>query len=66
MIKLAELIAKSEVASNKIDADELFVVTVFADEGRELKRIRPRARGSADRISKRQSHLTIIVGDKLN
>ena len=71
--KVVEKTLRSAIANalnqdieNPIDADELFVVTVFADEGRELKRIRPRARGSADRISKRQSHLTIIVGDKLN
>ena len=71
--KVVEKTLRSAIANainqdieNPIDADELFVVTVFADEGRELKRIRPRARGSADRISKRQSHLTIIVGDQLN
>jgi len=46
-----------------IDADELFVSRVFADEGRTLKRLRRRARGSANRINKRQSHVTIIVSD---
>ncbi|MBT4096043.1 MAG: 50S ribosomal protein L22 [Gemmatimonadetes bacterium] len=45
------------------DADELFVSRIFADEGRTLKRLRPRARGSANRINKRQSHVTIIVSD---
>lgn len=46
-----------------VDADELFVSRVFADEGRTLKRLRPRARGTANRINKRQSHVTIIVSD---
>jgi large subunit ribosomal protein L22 len=71
--KLIEKTLRSAIANalnqdieNPIDADGLFVQTVFADEGRVLKRIRPRARGSADRISKRQSHLTIIVGDQIN
>jgi len=48
---------------NPVDADELFVKVVFADEGRDQKRIRPRARGAANRIRKRQSHVTIIVSD---
>jgi large subunit ribosomal protein L22 len=41
----------------------LVIRRIFADEGRDLKRIRPRARGSADRVKKRQSHLTVVVGD---
>lgn len=46
-----------------VDAEELFVHRVHADEGRTLKRLRPRARGAANRIMKRQSHVTIIVSD---
>ncbi len=49
---------------NPVDPEELVVARVFADEGRDLKRIRPRARGSADRIKKRQSHLTVVVSDQ--
>jgi large subunit ribosomal protein L22 len=48
---------------NAVDADELYVKAIFADEGRDLPRIRPRARGAADRIRKRHCHLTVIVGD---
>jgi large subunit ribosomal protein L22 len=43
------------------DIDELKVVEVFVNEGPTMKRVRPRARGRADRISKRTSHLTIKV-----
>lgn len=46
-----------------VDADDLFVARAVADEGRVLKRIRPRARGAANRINKRQSHVTIVVSD---
>ena len=46
-----------------VDVEELFVQRVYADEGRTLKRLRPRARGAANRILKRQSHLTIVVSD---
>jgi large subunit ribosomal protein L22 len=42
-------------------ADELFVSACFADEGRTLRRYRPRARGRATRIRKRTCHVTVIV-----
>ncbi len=43
------------------DADELFVLACFADEGPTLRRFRPRARGRATRIRKRTCHMTIVV-----
>ena len=46
-----------------VDAEELFVSRITADEGRDLKRIRPRARGAANHIRKRQSHITVVVSD---
>jgi large subunit ribosomal protein L22 len=42
-------------------ADDLFVSACFADEGRTLRRFRPRARGRATRIRKRSCHITVIV-----
>ena len=45
------------------DIDELNVSTIFVDEGRLLKRLRPRAKGRADRILKRSCHITIKVCD---
>ena len=44
------------------DIDELKVATVFVDEGPLMKRIRPRARGRADRYVKRTSHITLKLG----
>jgi large subunit ribosomal protein L22 len=46
------------------DVDELKVTKVYVDEGPSAKRIRPRAKGRADRIVKRTSHITVVVGDK--
>jgi large subunit ribosomal protein L22 len=43
------------------DADELFVLACFADEGPTLRRFRPRARGRATRIRKRTCHNTVVV-----
>jgi large subunit ribosomal protein L22 len=45
------------------DVDELKVREIFVDGGPVMKRTMPRAKGSADRISKRTSHVTIRVGD---
>lgn len=45
------------------DIDELRVSAVFVDEGMTMKRIRPRAKGRADRILKRTAHITVKVAD---
>ena len=57
---LASAVANA-VNNDGQDADELYVVACFADEGPTLKRFRPRARGRATRINKRSSHITVIV-----
>ncbi len=44
-----------------MNADSLAVKAAFVDEGPTLKRIRPRAKGSASRINKRTSHITVVV-----
>jgi large subunit ribosomal protein L22 len=52
-------------AENNFDMirDDLVVKTIYADEGPALKRFMPRARGRADRIRKRTTHITVIVDD---
>ncbi len=45
------------------DIDELKVKTIFVNQGPTMKRLRPRARGRADQILKRSSHLTVIVDE---
>ena len=46
------------------DIDELRVSKVLVDEGPTMKRIRPRAKGRANRILKRTSHITVCVADR--
>ena len=46
-----------------LDVDELKVSTIFVDEGVSLKRIMPRAKGRADRITKRSCHITVKVSE---
>lgn len=43
--------------------EELIVTQAYANQGPSMKRIKPRARGSADRIVKRTAHLTVAVGN---
>ena len=50
--------------NNNLDADDLYVKYAYVDEGPTLKRIRPRAKGSASRINKRMSHITIVVAPR--
>ena len=45
------------------DVDELKVSTIYVNEGRTLKRLKPRAKGRADRILKRSCHITVKVAD---
>jgi large subunit ribosomal protein L22 len=46
------------------DIDELRVSSIFVDEGPTLKRLRARAKGRANRILKRTSHITVKVSEK--
>ena len=68
--KAADLIKKildSAIANAEhnegADVDELRVSTVYVDEGMTMKRIKPRAKGRADRILKRSCHITVKVAD---
>ncbi|OEF23032.1 50S ribosomal protein L22 [Vibrio rumoiensis] len=69
--KAAELIKKvldSAIANAEhnegADIDDLSVAKIFVDEGPIMKRIMPRAKGRADRILKRSSHITVVVADR--
>ena len=46
------------------DIDELMVAEAYVNAGATMKRIRPRARGRADRILKRSCHVTVTLTDK--
>lgn len=48
-----------------MDPEELYVKTVCVDEGFRMPRIRPRARGRADRYYKPTSHITVVVSDEI-
>ncbi len=63
--KLVKKVLNSAISNaehnNGLDIDELKVSSVYIDEGSTMKRIRPRAKGRANRILKRTSHITVGV-----
>ena len=47
-----------------MNRSNLYVAEIYANQGPTLKRIRPAAKGSAVRIRKRTSHITIVLREK--
>ena len=46
------------------DVEKLFIKTVTVNKAATIKRSMPRARGSASRINKRNSHISVELGEK--
>ena len=66
--EVIEKLLKSAIANAENNHDmkheNLYVAEIFANQGPTLKRIRPAAKGSAVRIRKRTSHITIVLKEK--
>ena len=52
--------------THDLDAADLYVSQAYVDEGSTMRRIRARAKGSASRILKRSSHITVVVEPRSN
>lgn len=63
VLKVVDSAAANAEHNLELDRDGLYVSEVYVDQGPIHKRIRPRARGRADRISKRTSHITVVVAE---
>lgn len=61
--KLLDQAISNAVNNHALNASKLYVYKVVANQGPTLKRTSPRAKGSADLIRKRHSHLEIVVSD---
>ncbi|WP_203568610.1 50S ribosomal protein L22 [Aestuariimicrobium ganziense] len=57
---VASAVANAE-QTEALRAEELFISQAYVDEGVTMRRIRPRAKGSASRILKRAAHITVVV-----
>ena len=66
--EVLEKLLKSAIANAENNHDmkheNLYVAEIYANQGPTLKRIRPAAKGSAVRIRKRTSHITIVLKEK--
>ena len=63
--EIIEKLLKSAIANAEnnhfMNRSDLYVAEIYANQGPTLKRIRPAAKGSAVRIRKRTSHITIVL-----
>ncbi len=57
----AQLVAEN---NHNMDSRNLYISEIYANQGPTLKRIRPAAKGSAVRIRKRTSHITIVLKER--
>ena len=64
VLKLLTKVAADAENNFQMDPEKLYVSECFVCPGMTMKRIMPRGKGSADRILKRTSHITIALKDK--
>ena len=64
ILKLLTKVAADAETNFQMDTEKLYVKECFVCPGMTLKRIMPRGKGSADRIMKRTSHITIAVAER--
>ncbi len=64
LVKLLKSAIANAEHNFSMDVSKLYVSECFVCPGPTLKRIMPRAKGSADRILKRTSHVTLVVKEK--
>ncbi len=62
--KLLKSAEANAVNNNSLSRDALYVADCYANQGPVMKRIIPKARGSAARIHKRTSHITVVLKEK--
>ncbi len=66
VLKLVNSAAANAENNFNMDKDSLYVAECYVTPGPTLKRIRPRARGSAYRVLKRTSHINVVLKEREN
>lgn len=64
IMKLLKSAEANAVNNFDLDAEKLYVAEAYAGQGTTLKRIMANARGSASRINKRTSNITVVLREK--
>lgn len=65
LTKVLKSAEANAVNNNGLNRERLYVAEVVANPGPIIKRFIPRARGSANRINKRTSHVTIVLKERV-
>ena len=67
-VEVLEKLLKSAIANaennNQMNHSKLYIAEIYSNQGPTLKRISPAAKGSAVRIRKRTSHITIVLKER--
>ena len=63
VLKLLKSAIANATNNYRMDATKLYILSIVANEGPTLKRMMPRAKGSATTIRKRSTHIEIILSD---
>jgi len=61
VVRSAAANIRDKFQEERLDDDQLYIKTIYVNEGTTLKRIQPRAQGRANRINKRSCHITVVV-----
>lgn len=64
LLKLLKSAEANAVNNFDLDRDALYVAEAYANQGPTMKRVKPIARGSANRILKRTSHITLVLRER--
>ena len=62
--KLLESAIANAENNNVMKKENLYIAECYANQGPTMKRVRPRAKGSAYRILKRMSHITVVLDER--
>lgn len=64
ILKLMDSAEANAVNNFEMSKENLYVSEAYANQGPTMKRIKPNARGSASRIRKRTSNITIVLKER--
>ena len=65
VLKVINSAASNAENNQSIPKESLYIAECWVGQGPTLKRLMPRAKGRADRILKRTSHITVILDEKV-
>jgi large subunit ribosomal protein L22 len=64
LFRLIKSAAANADQKGTIDVDTLYVKQILVGQGTTLKRFRPRAKGSAFKINKKTSHVSVVLAER--